>query len=154
MFQYLILFLDNPILVGYSTIADLYGFFGLSIVSRNVFNRTILAPRQCIFFLSRYLKHSPTPVSVLKAWIVFCRSPNSAPIMGDFSPFWNTGWCDIRWRFFGGGSTDTSRAISGHHFALFSSCFAPVQASQTQDIEKHPILLTRCADSVGAVGAL
>ena len=75
--------------------------------------------------------------------------------MGDFSPFFETrGWCDIKWIVFGGGSTDTSRAISGHHFALFSSCFAPVQASQTQDIEKHPILRTPCADSVGAVGAV
>ena len=45
------------------------------------------------------------------------------------------------------GSTDTSRAISGHHFTLFSSCFAQVEAAQTQDIEKHPIFHTPCARS-------
>ena len=49
------------------------------------------------------------------------------------------------------GSTDTSWNMLGHHFVLFSSCFGPVDPSQTQDIEKRPILRTSHAHSGVAV---
>ena len=52
---------------------------------------------------------------------------------------------------FGGGSTDTSWIMFGHHFKLFSSCFGPVDPSQTQDIEKRHILRTSHAHSGVAV---
>ena len=52
---------------------------------------------------------------------------------------------------FGVGSTDTSWIMLGHHFVLFSSCFGPVDPSQTQDIENRPILRTSHAHSGVAV---
>ena len=52
---------------------------------------------------------------------------------------------------FGVGSTDTSWNMLGHHFVLFGSCFGPVDPSQTQDIEKRPILRTSHAHSGVAV---
>ena len=52
---------------------------------------------------------------------------------------------------FGVKSTDSICPMLGYQFVLFSSCFGPVDPSQTQEIEKRAVLRTSHADSGGAV---